>query len=335
MHKPDDILTDRHGRRHTYLRISLTERCNLRCTYCMPEEGIPLSPAHRLMQTDEVIGLASLFVQEGVTKIRLTGGEPLVRRDFARILEGLSGMDVQLGITTNAILADRFMDDFRRAGIRTLNVSLDSLRRERFFQITRRDRFDRVLSNIQKLEQAGFFIKLNVVLIKGFNDDEIGDFVDLTRDRAITVRFIEFMPFDGNHWDRSRTVAFDEVMQRVRARYGAKQVEKLQDDAHDTSRQYKIRGFVGSFGIIGTVTNPFCDTCNRLRLTADGRLKNCLFSSAETDLLSPWRAGQDIRPLIRAAVQRKQAVRAGMTRSEEFDNPANHRTNRSMITIGG
>ena len=329
------ILIDSFGRPHTYLRISLTERCNLRCTYCRPEHGIALLPKSHLMNFDEIYTIAKTFVDHGVTKIRLTGGEPLVRKDIAVILERLASLPVSLAITTNAVLADRYIDTFKKCGIRHINVSLDSLQPDKFKQITRRDYFERVYRNILLLVNNGFEIKLNVVLIKGFNDDEIMDFIRLTEVYPVTVRFIEFMPFDGNKWSLDKTVSYEEVMDRIKANFSVNDIIRLGDAPNDTSKNYKIKGYQGSFAIIGSVTNPFCDTCNRLRLTASGHIKNCLFSSSESDLLTTLRNGQPIEPVIKKAVQIKQRMRGGMDTLEKLKNPEYHQKNRSMIAIGG
>ena len=193
------ILEDKFGRQHTYLRISITERCNFRCTYCMPAEGILLSPKSHIMTKDEIFGIAKIFVDHGVTKIRLTGGEPLVRKDFLDIIEQLSTLNVELAISSNGVLLDRYLEDFKRLGIRKLNISLDTLNREQFKQITRRDEYNRVIKNIKKTIEEGFQVKLNYVAKKEDNLSEIIDFIELTREWPVEVRFIEFMPFDGKH----------------------------------------------------------------------------------------------------------------------------------------
>jgi molybdenum cofactor biosynthesis enzyme MoaA len=216
MKKVSATLTDSFGREHNYLRISLTEKCNLRCTYCMPENGVLLSPQSQLMTANEVFHIAALFIQNGVDKIRLTGGEPLLRKDFSEILTSLSTLPVKLSITTNAILVDRYIETFKSCGLKDINVSLDTLNTTKFDAITKRDQFSKAMSNIELLIQEGFMVKLNVVLMKGFNDDEIIDFINYTRDKPINVRFIEFMPFDGNNWDKSKLVTFDEVLTAVK-----------------------------------------------------------------------------------------------------------------------
>lgn len=328
-------MTDNFGRTHTYLRISLIERCNLRCTYCMPEEGVLLSPKSSLMTYEEIYSIAKIFVENGVTKIRLTGGEPLMRKDIPVILEKLSSLPVELSISTNAVIVDKFIDTFKENGLQNINVSLDSLNKEKFKQITLRNDFEKVYNNILLLISKGFNVKVNVVLIKDFNDNEIIDFVQFTKNLPICVRFIEFMPFDGNKWDFKKMVSYAEVMKILNTSFSKECIERLQDAPNDTSKNYKITGYKGTFAIISSVTNHFCDTCNRLRLTANGQLKNCLFSATESDLLTTLRAGKPIEPIIKKAVQAKLKVRGGMDTLKKLKEPKLHTQNRSMITIGG
>ncbi|MFB9105418.1 GTP 3',8-cyclase MoaA [Algibacter miyuki] len=329
------ILQDLHGRDHAYLRISLIERCNLRCSYCMPEEGVPLSPKSHLMTNDEIYEIAKTFVKHGVTKIRLTGGEPLVRKDIPVILKQLATLPVELSITSNAVIIDKFIPVLKEYGVNNINVSLDSLDAEKFKHITRRDQFTKVYNNILLLVKEGFNVKVNAVLMKGFNENEIIDFIHFTKDLPVSVRFIEFMPFDGNKWDMSKMVSYADVMELVNKEFPETSIERLQDAKNDTSKNYKIKDYKGSFAIISSVTNPFCDSCNRLRLTANGQLKNCLFSSGESDLLTALRAGKPIEPIIQNAVHAKFKVRGGMDTLEKLQEPKLHNNNRSMITIGG
>ncbi|HSM63177.1 MAG TPA: GTP 3',8-cyclase MoaA [Gillisia sp.] len=335
MTKTTKILTDKFNRQHNYLRISLIEKCNLRCAYCMPADGVPLTPKNQLMQADEILEIAKVFVKNGVDKIRLTGGEPLVRKDFSDILKRLSALPVKLSVTTNAVLADRYIDDFRRYGLNDINVSLDTLLPEKFKMITRRDQFKKAWENIHLLIREGFNVKINAVLMKDFNEDEITDFILFTRNLPVTVRFIEFMPFDGNRWSRSKLVTEEDILEKVEGFFGKKLLKKLVDETNFTSRNYRIQGFQGQFGIISSVSNPFCDGCNRIRLTANGKIKNCLFSNHETDLLSALRKGKNLQELIANSLYKKKAVRAGMNSFEKLNDPKRHTNNRSMITIGG
>ncbi|MFD2828254.1 GTP 3',8-cyclase MoaA [Leeuwenhoekiella polynyae] len=335
MNNVTSILTDTHGRTHNYLRISLSEKCNLRCTYCMPHDGIPLSPRSNLMTADEIEAFAKVFVANGVDKIRLTGGEPLVRKDFTDILRRLSNLPVRLSITTNALLTHRYIDDFKRYGLNDINVSLDSLDAEKFKLITRRDQYKKAFENINQLVTEGFYVKINAVLMKDFNEDEIVDFIKLTKNQDINVRFIEFMPFDGNEWNKNKLVSQAEIINRVTNYFGIEALKPLANEQNFTARNFKVEGFKGSFGIISSVTNPFCDSCNRIRLTADGKLKNCLFSNKETNLLKAFREGEKLEELIDLALNKKKAVRAGMTDFDQLTNPDLHNNNRSMIAIGG
>ena len=328
-------LVDKHQRTHNYLRISLTEKCNLRCTYCMPAEGIPLTPAAHLMSADEIFEIASHFVKRGVDKIRLTGGEPTVRKDINQIIERLSSLPTKLALTTNGLMIHRHIDVLKKADVDVINISIDSLDREKFKKITLRDQYEQLEKNMALLDSQGFRLKLNVVLLKGINDDEIIPFINLSKDRNWQIRFIEFMPFDGNNWDRSKTVSLEAILKTAESHYGSSQIKRLKDAANDTAKNYKIDGFTDSFAVISTVTNPFCDSCNRLRLTADGKLKNCLFSSDEYDLLSSLRNGESLDSLIDIALRDKFAARAGLDDPNAFNNPENHKNNRSMIAIGG
>ena len=335
MENHKNILQDSHGRDHAYLRISLIERCNLRCTYCMPEEGVALSPKSHLMTYEEIYEIAKTFSDHGVTKIRLTGGEPLIRKDIPVILEKLATLPVELSITSNAVIIDKFIDVLKANGVKKINVSLDSLDEGKFKHITRRNEFKKVYNNILLLVKEGFEVKVNAVLMKNFNDNEIINFINFTKDLPVSIRFIEFMPFDGNKWDMAKMVSYAEVMEYVNKSFADDNIERLQDAPNDTAKNYKIKGYKGTFAVISSVTNPFCDSCNRLRLTANGQLKNCLFSSGESDLLTTLRAGKSIEPIIQKAVRAKFKVRGGMDTLKKLQEPKLHNNNRSMITIGG
>ena len=329
------LLKDSFGRKHDYLRISITEHCNLRCTYCMPEEGILLTPKPNLMTADEIVSVAQTFVSLGVTKIRLTGGEPLIRKDAAEIIVRLGKLGINLTITTNGILVPNFIETFKEAKIKNINISIDSLIKDKFNAITRRDYFDVVQKNINVLLNEKFNVKLNVVLIKAFNDNEILDFIAYTKNKDVQVRFIEFMPFSGNQWDKSKLVSYDEILDVIQSKYAISEIERLQDAPNDTAKNFKIDKHIGTFAIISSVTNPFCSTCNRIRLTADGKLKNCLFSNVETSLLETLRLGESILPLLQQNIMSKMAVRAGMDDDSKFQNPDLYSQNRTMIAIGG
>jgi molybdenum cofactor biosynthesis protein A len=329
------ILTDNFGRQHNYLRISLIEKCNLRCTYCMPADGIALSPKASLMTADEIYHIAQIFVAHGVNKIRLTGGEPLLRKDFPQIITQLASLETEISITTNGILIHRHIELLKQHNINKINLSLDTLVATKFNTITLRNQFQQVIDNLYLLLNHNFKVKVNVVLIKGFNDNEIIDFIKLTQFLPISIRFIEFMPFAGNQWDKSKMVSQTEILTQVNHHFPTTDIEKLQNEKNFTAREFKIKNYAGSFGIISSITNPFCDGCNRIRLTANGKIKNCLFSNSETDLLTPYRNGEPLPDLIAAAIKNKQKVRAGMTTLEDLNNPLLHQDNRSMIAIGG
>ncbi|CAM4037797.1 cyclic pyranopterin monophosphate synthase subunit MoaA [Pedobacter westerhofensis] len=326
------MITDSFGRVHDYLRISLTDNCNLRCFYCMPEEKYAFAPASRLMQVDEIETIAKLFVAQGVKKIRLTGGEPLVRKDAHKIIEVLGSLGVELAITTNGVRLDELLGELIAANVKSINISLDTLQSARFYEITRRDLYHRVRSNIELLLEHDIHVKINVVVMKGLNDDEILDFLALTEYHNIEIRFIEFMPFSGNKWTSNQVFTLKEIISRAESGYT---VLPGTPRPNDTSKRFTIPGHVGSFSVISTMTSPFCDTCNRMRLTADGKLKNCLFSKGETDLLGPLRNGENILPLITETIMAKAKALGGQFSGVFEDIVTGKLDNRSMITIGG
>lgn len=326
------MLTDKYGRSHTYLRISLTDNCNLRCFYCMPEEDYAFTPHAQLMQVDEIEQLAKVFVAHGVRKIRLTGGEPLVRRDAPAIIAMLSQLPVELHMTTNGIRIDDMLGEIVSAGFKSVNISLDTLRPERFIKITRRNYFERVRANIDLLLKYNVATKINVVVMKGINDDEILDFVALTKSKPVEIRFIEFMPFSGNKWSSNQVLTYDDIVNTVQQAYT---IQPVTARPHDTAKAFSIPGHLGRIAIISTMTAPFCAGCNRIRLTADGKLKNCLFSAGETDLLSTLRTGGDVLPLIQQNILSKAQALGGQL-AENFEQiETDFLQNRSMITIGG
>ncbi|NOQ72855.1 MAG: GTP 3',8-cyclase MoaA [Crocinitomix sp.] len=326
-------IVDKFGRNHDYLRISLTERCNLRCFYCMPEEGIALRDKAEFMSSEEVLEIAQTFVDMGVKKIRLTGGEPLIKKDAKNLLLNLGKLPVELAITTNGVLVDQFIDTFKAAGIRAVNVSLDSLDEESFNKISRRNYFKRIRSNIDLLIEHGFHVKVNVVVIRDMNEHEIPDFIRWSKEQPIHIRFIEFMPFDGNKWNWDKKVSYREMLSIAEAEFGETAINKIKSKKNDTARVYQLNKGLGTFGFISSVTNPFCDTCNRIRLTADGKIKNCLFSQDETDLLKALRNGNEIKSLIRSTIFDKKKERGGMIDfNEDF---VKSDKNRSMVSIGG
>ncbi|KAF1791249.1 Rad4 beta-hairpin domain 3 [Phytophthora cactorum] len=328
-------LLDRFGRAHTYLRISLTERCNLRCRYCMPEDGVPLQPTEELLTTSEITRLAKVFASSGVKRIRLTGGEPLLRRDLVELvaqIRAIPGIE-SVGITTNGITLQKKLLALQQAGVDRLNVSLDTLKPDKFAHITRRQGFTRVMNSILEAQTLGFSpLKINCVVQRRFNLDEVVDFVAFTEKHAVDVRFIEWMPFDSNRWNDETFVPFKEMMGLIQAEFPL--VEKLPDGTNDTSKAFHVPGFKGQFGFITSMSEHFCGSCNRLRLTADGNLKVCLFGNTEVSLRDAMRyniADNDIRDIVDVAVKRKKFALGGHGDMYGLSKAKN----RPMVLIGG
>jgi cyclic pyranopterin phosphate synthase len=256
----------------------------------------------------------------------------LVRKDAADIILALSKLPVELTLTTNGTRLHHFTDVLQEAGVRSLNISLDTLQSEKFSLITRRPQFEVVMKNIEMLLDLNFHVKLNVVVMKDLNDDEVNDFVAWTRDTPVHVRFIEFMPFNGNRWTSNKVVTLEQILKKISAEY---EFIPLQRTDHETAKKFTVPGHAGTFAVISTMSSHFCGDCNRMRLTADGKLKNCLFSKHETDLLTPFRAGCDVLPLIHENIKGKAAQLGGQLIPDFEAIPADTIQNRSMITIGG
>lgn len=326
------MLLDSFQRVHNYLRISLTDQCNFRCTYCMPEENYHCHSGEELMSPNEILKLTEQFVSMGVNKVRLTGGEPLMRKDFAEILSMLSTLPIKITLTTNAVLIDKYLENLKKAGVKSVNVSIDSLQEDVFFEITKRNQFLRVWKNILLLLNNDFDVKLNVVAMKGHIEKEFLDFVNLTKDHALEVRFIEFMPFSGNGWNSNMVVTASEMLNWAKQSFSLKKIDDL---PHATTKKYEIEGHLGSVAFITTMTSHFCGDCNRLRLTAEGKMKNCLFGKDEVDLLSALRRNESIESLILESVQKKYQTLGGQLVSDFHKIDANSIENRSMIEIGG
>ncbi|GAA5961849.1 hypothetical protein JCM3765_004095 [Sporobolomyces pararoseus] len=291
------FLIDSFGRQHDYLRISLTEKCNLRCTYCMPEDGVPLLPKDNLLTTDEVERVAKLFVENGVRKIRLTGGEPTVRKDLIDVVARLSALKPQiesLGLTSNGVTLRRHLPSLVEAGLTHLNISLDTLDEHKYELMTRRRAFNKVMETLEVAKRLrddkGLRVKINCVVIKGLNDMEVPSFIELGKKEDLTTRFIEYMPFEKNRWSTSKLVPSSSLLSLVKESYSEGLVEKLKDSENDTTRAWRIRGYKGSFGFISSMTDHFCGTCSRLRVGADGGVKVCLFGPPALSL----------RPLLRS-----------------------------------
>ena len=300
--------TDSFHRKIDYLRLSITDRCNLRCSYCMPEGGVPKLDHSQILRYEEIIRLVGIVTAMGISKVRITGGEPLVRKDVLALCAGISRLSGlrSLSLTTNGVLLSDFVKGLRDAGIKRINVSLDTLKPERFAAITRRDLFRRVWDGILAAEQAGISpVKLNAVIMRGVNDDEIEDLARLTFRFPFHVRFIEFMPFKQVDLDTAFFPA-SEILERLRR--VAPLEASCEGESNGPARHYRFEGAPGKIGIISPVSEHFCPSCNRLRVTSDGKLRTCLFSTEETDLRLPLRQGlsdQEIAAAIRTAINKK------------------------------
>jgi cyclic pyranopterin phosphate synthase len=326
-------LVDGHGRPIGDVRISVTDRCNFRCQYCMPAEGLPWLQRESLLSYEEIARLVGLLSSMGVHDVRLTGGEPLVRRELWRLVEMLSAIeDVHdLSLTTNGYLLARQVDDLVAAGLRRVNVSLDSLAPDRFFQLTRRDSLAQVLEGLEAAQRHPELrpIKVNVVALRDFTEDEVVRFAEFARTRPFVVRFIEFMPLDADRaWTSDKVLPNAEIRELIDAVYP---LESVGRDRHGTSRRWRFADGQGEIGFISPVSEPFCGDCNRIRLTAEGMLRTCLFSLHETDLREPLRAGasdSELEAIVRDAVWRKELKHH--IGDEGFRQPE-----RSMSRIGG
>src|SRR3954454_23814310 len=326
-------LVDGHGRRIEDLRVSVTDRCNFRCQYCMPADGLPWLDRSAVLTFEEIERLVRLFASMCVTDLRLTGGEPLVRREFPKLVSMLAAVDgiEDLSLTTNGYLLERDADALVKAGVNRVNVSIDSLQRDRFFQITRRDSLPQVLRGLDAL--AGHPevhpIKVNAVAMRGFTEEEALPFAEFARTTAFQVRFIEFMPLDADHaWSADQVLTGEELRQIIHAVYP---LEELPREPSATARVFRFADGSGEIGFINPVSEPFCSDCNRIRLTAEGKLRTCLFSVGETDLREPLRAGasdDELRRTIREAVWRKELKHRG-------GEPGFRQPPRTMSAIGG
>jgi GTP 3',8-cyclase len=304
------FLTDHYDRQHNYLRISVTERCNLRCLYCMPEEGIQLSPSTHLLTTPEIVHLSSVFVDQGVNKIRLTGGEPTVRKDIVSLVQQIGKLRrnglKELCITTNGISLHRKLDSMVESGLTAVNLSLDTLDPYQFTLMTRRNGHEAVMKSINRILDmnktgAGIKLKINCVVMRGMNEREILPFVEMGKEQNLEVRFIEYMPFDGNKWSEKKMMTFQEMLAVIRQQYPT--VQKVLDHPNDTSKTYRVPGFAGRIGFITSMTENFCGSCNRLRITSDGNLKVCLFGNSEVSLRDIMREANNGQPIDEKAME--------------------------------
>ncbi len=327
------MLMDNFARRINYLRISVTDRCNLRCRYCMPDEGIALISHDEVLRYEEILRVARLFGQLGIDKIRLTGGEPLARKGVLDLIRGISQIREigDLSLTTNGILLEEFAADLAGVGIKRINVSLDTLDREKFAYITRRDRFPEVKIGIEKAIDVGLFpVKLNVVAIKGFNDDEILQFARLTMEKPLTVRFIEFMPTAGvDFWNRDDVLTIDMIRKKI-GKLGTL-IPVNGDERDGPAARFRLEGAAGELGFISPISSHFCKDCNRLRLTPDGKLRACLFSDNEIDLKYHLRnrcSDEKLKDLLMTALRNKP-------KRHTIDTSLFRKCQRNMSTIGG
>ena len=328
-----DPIVDQFGRVATDLRVSVTDRCNLRCTYCMPAEGLPWLPRAEILDYEEIARLVGVFVGLGVKTVRLTGGEPTVRKNMPELVRQLreAAPDVDLSLTTNGLLLDQLAAPLAAAGLDRVNVSIDSLLRHRFAEMTRRDALDKVFDGLRAADAAGLKpIKLNCVGLRDTNDDEVADFAAYARATGYEIRFIEYMPLDAQHaWERAKVVPGREVLDRIAERFPL--VAEAHDDPAPAHTYRFADGAPGSVGVIASVTEPFCESCDRMRITADGQFRTCLFALTETDLRGPLRAGapdDDIERLVRDAMWAKGP-------GHRIDHPDFVQPTRAMSAIGG
>jgi cyclic pyranopterin phosphate synthase len=330
---PVGTLVDTQGRVVRDLRISVTDRCNLRCVYCMPAEGMPWLPKEELLTYEELTRFAGVCLELGVTGIRLTGGEPTVRADLPVLVRMLAGLrpGLDLSVTTNGLKLVAMADELREAGLTRVNVSLDTLKPERFHQIARRDRFHEVVAGLEAAKRVGFApIKINAVLMRGFNEDEAVPLAGWARDQGYELRFIEWMPLDFQHgWSREKLVPASEILEQVGAAFPLEPARGADPSA--PASLYRYLDGRGKVGVIASVTRPFCGHCDRIRLTADGQIRTCLFALKEYDFRKAMRGGasdEEIADLLRAAVWRKEP--GHLINSPFFKQPA-----RGMSAIGG
>lgn len=330
-----ELLVDSYGRRIKSLRISITDKCNFRCTYCMPADGLPWLKKAEILSYEEIERIARIAVSIGIEQIRLTGGEPLVRRDIPELVQQLRKIDGlrSLSLTTNGILLKQLAGALAEAGLTRINVSLDSLLREKFAKLTRRDQLSRVLEGLEELEKYPSIhpIKVNAVAIRDFSEEETLDFVRLARNKAFIMRWIEFMPLDADQiWRKDDILTGAELKAIIETEYGPL-VPITTGDPSETARRYTFSDGIGEVGFINPVSEPFCATCDRIRLTADGKLLTCLFGTEETDLRAVLRSNasdEELAQTIRQAVWNKEL-------KHYINDKRFKRANRSMSMIGG
>jgi molybdenum cofactor biosynthesis protein A len=329
------MLYDNHGRLINYVRLAVTDRCNLRCFYCMPEEGIQFAPKKDILSYEEMIRLVTVLSEMGISKVRLTGGEPFVRRDIMHLIEQMAALDgiKKIAITTNGTLTAPHVKEFKNLKISSVNLSLDSLDPKRFFEVTRRDEFDKVMNTMEELLKHGIDTKINCVVIQGQNDQDILSMVELARHEPLSIRFIEEMPFNGTgqHY-KDWTWNHKRIIEHISQEHPS--LAKLQDEPHSTSFNYKIDGFKGSVGVIAAYTRSFCGTCNRIRITPQGGLKTCLYDSGifnVRDLMREAATDDELKTAFLEAI----GNRAKNGFEAEANRFAGSPVMESMTTIGG
>lgn len=329
------MLKDNHGRRINYLRLAVTDRCNLRCFYCMPEEGLNWLSREELLTYEEMLRSCELLVKMGIEKIRITGGEPFVRKDLMKFLSALSkirGLN-ELTITTNGVLTAPLVPELKKLGVKSVNLSLDTLDANRFFTITHRDEFDKVMETLDQLLKYNIEVKINAVVMDGKNTQDIIPLVEMTKGMPVSVRFIEEMPFNGEghiysglKWDYVR------ILDEIKTKYP--DIRKLQDEPYSTSYNYNIPGHKGDIGVIAAYSRTFCGTCNRIRITPDGVLKTCLYDNGVMNIKNLLRAGLS-NDELEGKLQEAMSNRAKDGREAERNRALNDPAHESMATIGG
>lgn len=328
------MLTDQFGRSINYLRLAIVDRCNLRCTYCMPENGLTWIKQKELMTDEEMLRICSVFTELGVDKIRITGGEPFVRKNSIELIQNISQLDglTDLSITTNGLLTEQYIPQLKKFGIKSVNLSLDTLDKERFFRITRRNSFDQVMKTLDSLLQHHIKVKINTVVMEGENTEDIIPLVMLAKELPVDVRFIEEMPFNGSDTDISLKWNFTQIYSYIKDHFP--EIQKTDDPKSSTSYSYKIPGFTGNIGIIAAYTRSFCGDCNRIRITPSGILRTCLYEGTGVNLKNEIRMGktdEELKNIIISSIQKKpkdgwEAQKLSLTASQ---------IHQSMATIGG
>lgn len=329
------MLKDKYNRIADYLRIAVTDRCNLRCTYCMPEQGINYVPREELLSLEEMVRITNIFAELGVNKVRITGGEPLIRKNIMFFLREIAAIEKikKINLTTNGTVTGKYLNELWDLGIRTINLSMDTLDRNRFFEITRRDEYEKVNACFYNMLEMGFKVKINCVVMDGKNTDDILPFIALTEELPVSVRFIEEMPFNGEGKESGHlTWNYTRILDHIHNQYH--DIEKLQDEKNSTSYNYKVKGHSGEFGLIAAYSRTFCGTCNRIRMTPKGTIKTCLYDNGIFDLKALVRAGANDAE-ISLAIQEAVGGKAKNGFEAEQLRGLNSPVSESMSTIGG